>query len=118
MQVHTQCLSGRELYIERDDFMENPPKKFFRLAPDGEVRLKGAYIVKCTGVDKDAEGNITTIHCTYDPETRSGLPGSMRKVKGTLHWVNAATAVDATARLYDRLFLRGKSCCRNRKRFP
>lgn len=95
---------SREIYIERDDFMENPPKKFFRLAPGGEVRLKGAYIVKCTGIDKDADGNITTIHCTYDPDTRSGLPGSMRKVKGTLHWVNAATAVDATARLYDRLF--------------
>ncbi len=95
---------SREIYIERDDFMENPPKKFFRLAPDGEVRLKGAYIVKCTGVDKDADGNIVAIHCTYDPDTRSGLPGSMRKVKGTLHWVNASTAVDAAARLYDRLF--------------
>ncbi len=95
---------SREIYIERDDFMENPPKKFFRLAPDGEVRLKGAYIVKCTGVDKDVDGNIAAIHCTYDSDTRSGLPGSMRKVKGTLHWVNAATAVDAAARLYDRLF--------------
>ena len=84
--------------------MENPPKKFFRLAPGGEVRLKGAYIIKCTGVEKDADGNITEIQCTYDPETRSGLPGSMRKVKGTLHWVSAAHAVDATARLYDRLF--------------
>ncbi|MDE5829674.1 MAG: glutamine--tRNA ligase/YqeY domain fusion protein [Duncaniella sp.] len=94
----------REIYIERDDFMENPPKKFFRLAPDGEVRLKGAYIVKCTGVKKDADGNIEEIYCTYDPETRSGLPGSMRKVKGTLHWVSAAKAVDATARIYDRLF--------------
>ena len=94
----------REIYIERDDFMENPPKKFFRLAPDGEVRLKGAYIVKCTGVKKDADGYIEEIYCTYDPETRSGLPGSMRKVKGTLHWVSAAKAVDATARIYDRLF--------------
>ncbi|MBD5253050.1 MAG: glutamine--tRNA ligase/YqeY domain fusion protein [Barnesiella sp.] len=94
----------REIYIERDDFMENPPKKFFRLAPDGEVRLKGAYIVKCTGVKKDADGNIEEIYCTYDPETRSGLPGSMRKVKGTLHWVSAEKAVDATARIYDRLF--------------
>ncbi|MDE5805799.1 MAG: glutamine--tRNA ligase/YqeY domain fusion protein, partial [Paramuribaculum sp.] len=95
---------SRELYIEREDFMENPPKKFFRLAPDGEVRLKGAYIVKCTGVKKDADDNIEEIYCTYDPDTRSGLPGSMRKVKGTLHWVSAPHAVDATARLYDRLF--------------
>ena len=84
--------------------MENPPKKFFRLAPDSEVRLKGAYIIKCTGVKKDAEGNIEEIYCTYDPESKSGMPGSMRKVKGTLHWVSAAHAVDATARLYDRLF--------------
>lgn len=95
---------AREIYIERDDFMENPPKKFFRLAPDGEVRLKGAYIVKCTDVVKDSEGNITEIHCTYDPESLSGMPGSMRKVKGTLHWVSARHAVDASARLYDRLF--------------
>ena len=95
---------SRELYIERDDFMENPPKKFFRLAPESEVRLKGAYIVKCTGVKKDAEGNIEEIYCTYDPDTRSGLPGSSRKVKGTLHWVSAPTAVNATARIYDRLF--------------
>lgn len=95
---------SREIYIERDDFMENPPKKFFRLAPGGEVRLKGAYIIRCEDVEKDADGNITALRCTYDPDTRSGLPGSMRKVKGTLHWVNAATAVPATVRLYDRLF--------------
>ncbi|MCM1077337.1 MAG: glutamine--tRNA ligase/YqeY domain fusion protein [Bacteroides sp.] len=95
---------SREIYIERDDFMENPPKGFFRLAPDKEVRLKGAYIIKCTGVKKDADGNIEEIYCTYDPDTRSGLPGSARKVKGTLHWVSAEHAVDATARLYDRLF--------------
>ncbi len=95
---------SREIYIERDDFMENPPKKFFRLAPDSEVRLKGAYIIKCTGVKKDTEGNIEEIYCTYDPESRSGLPGSQRKVKGTLHWVSATHAIDATARLYDRLF--------------
>ena len=94
----------REIFIERDDFMENPPKKFFRLCPGGEVRLKGAYIIKCEEVVKDAEGNITEIRCTYDPETRSGLPGADRKVKGTLHWVSASKAVDATARLYDRLF--------------
>ncbi len=95
---------SREILIERDDFMENPPKKFFRLAPESEVRLKGAYIIKCTGVKKDAEGNIEEIYCTYDPESRSGMPGSQRKVKGTLHWVSAEHAVDATARIYDRLF--------------
>ncbi len=95
---------SRELWIEREDFMENPPKKFFRLSPDKEVRLKGAYIIKCTGVEKDAEGNITVIHATYDPETRSGLPGADRKVKGTLHWVSVPTAVDAEIRDYDRLF--------------
>ncbi len=95
---------SREIYIEHDDFMENPPKKFFRLAPDSEVRLKGAYIIKCTGVKKDTEGNIEEIYCTYDPESRSGLPGSQRKVKGTLHWVSATHAINATARLYDRLF--------------
>ncbi len=94
----------RELFIERDDFMENPPKKFFRLAPGGEVRLKGAYIIKCEEVVKDDDGNITEIRCTYDPETRSGLPGASRKVKGTLHWVSAPNAVNATVRLYDRLF--------------
>lgn len=95
---------SREIYIERDDFMENPPKKFFRLAPGSEVRLKGAYIIKCEDVKKDADGNITEILCTYDPESRSGLPGASRKVKGTLHWVSAAHAKDATVRLYDRLF--------------
>ncbi len=98
---------SREIYIERDDFMENPPKKFFRLAPGSEVRLKGAYIIKCNDVNdvvKDADGNIVEIRCTYDPDTRSGLPGSQRKVKGTLHWVSARHAVDATVRLYDRLF--------------
>ena len=95
---------SREIFIERDDFMENPPKKFFRLAPDKEVRLKGAFIIKCTGVEKDADGNISLIRCEYDPDSRSGMPGSQRKVKGTLHWVSAAHAVDATVRLYDRLF--------------
>jgi glutaminyl-tRNA synthetase len=101
--THTMPFT-REIYIERDDFMENPPKKYFRLCPDGEVRLKGAYIIKCTGVKKDAEGNIEQVYCEYDPDTRSGLPGAARKVKGTLHWVSAASAVDATVRLYDRLF--------------
>lgn len=95
---------SREIYIERDDFMENPPKKYFRMTPGSEVRLKGAYIVKCTGLKKDEEGNVVEIYCEYDPETRSGMPGSMRKVKGTLHWVSAQHAVDATVRLYDRLF--------------
>ena len=95
---------SREIFIEREDFMENPPKKFFRLAPGSEVRLKGAYIIKCEDVIKDADGNITELRCTYDPETLSGLPGANRKVKGTLHWVSAAHAVDAEARLYDRLF--------------
>jgi len=94
----------REIYIERDDFMEEPPKKFFRLTPGKEVRLKGAYIVLCTGCTKDAEGHITEIQCTYDPDTLSGSAGSQRKVKGTLHWVSARHAVDAEVRLYDRLF--------------
>ena len=95
----------REIYIERDDFMENPPKKFFRLTPGKEVRLKGGYIIMCNDdVVKDDEGNITEIHCTYDPDTLSGTPGSERKVKGTLHWVSARHAVNAEVRLYDRLF--------------
>lgn len=94
----------RELYIERDDFMENPPKKFFRMTPGQEVRLKSAYIVKCTGCKKNDAGEIEEIYCEYDPETRSGMPGSMRKVKGTLHWVSANLSKDAEVRLYDRLF--------------
>ena len=95
---------SREIYIERDDFMEEPPKKFFRLTPGKEVRLKGAYIVMCTGCTKDADGNVTEIQCTYDPDTLSGSAGSQRKVKGTLHWVSARHCVDAEVRLYDRLF--------------
>ena len=95
---------SREIYIERDDFMEEPPKKFFRLTPGKEVRLKGAYIIMCTGCTKDADGNITEIQCTYDPDTLSGSAGSQRKVKGTLHWVSARHCVDAEVRLYDRLF--------------
>lgn len=95
---------SRELWIEREDFMENPPKKFFRMSPGNEVRLKGAYIVKCTGVDKDAEGNITAIHADVDFDTRNGLPGADRKVKGTLHWVSVPTAVKVEVRDYDRLF--------------
>ena len=95
---------SRELYIERADFMENPPKKFFRLTPGKEVRLKGGYIIMCTGCKKDADGNVTEIECTYDPDTLSGMPGSKRKVKGTLHWVSAKHCKTAEVRLYDRLF--------------
>ncbi len=97
-----EVMFGREIYIERADFMEEPVKKFFRLAPGKEVRLKGAYFITCTDVIKDEAGNITEIHCTYDPETKSGS-GCTRKVKGTLHWVEASTAVDIESRLYDYL---------------
>ena len=93
---------GREVYIERGDFMEEPVKKFFRLAPGKEVRLKGAYIIECQSVLKDDNGNITEIHCTYDPTTKSGT-GCQKKVKGILHWVEASTAVDMEVRLYDYL---------------
>ncbi len=96
---------SRELYIEREDFMEEPVKKFFRLAPGKEVRLKGAYFITCTDVVKDANGNVVEVHCTYDPETKSGSGFEGRKVKGTLHWVSAAQAVEATARLYDYMML-------------
>ena len=96
---------SREVYIERDDFMEDPPKKFFRMGPGSEVRLKGAYIVKCEDYFKDEKGNITEIHCTYDPESKSGGSGASRKVKGTLHWVSTTHAIDAEIRLYDRLFM-------------
>jgi len=95
---------SRELYIERDDFMEDPPKKFFRLAPGREVRLRYAYFVKCTDVVKDANGEVTEIHCTYDPATRGGDSPDGRKVKGTLHWVSAKHAVPMDVRLYDHLF--------------
>ena len=95
---------SREIYIERSDFMEDPPKKFFRLGPGREVRLKSAYIVLCHDFVKDADGNITEIHCTYDEATRSGGPEANRRVKGTLHWVSARHALEAEVRLYDRLF--------------
>jgi len=96
----------REIFIERDDFMEDPPRKFFRLAPGKEVRLKGAYIIKCEEVVKDEKtGEVVEIKCTYDPETKSGGPQSNRKVKGTLHWVSAQHGLKAEVRLYDRLFL-------------
>lgn len=94
---------SRELYIEREDFMEEPPKKYFRLFPGNEVRLKGAYFVTCVDYKKDAEGRITEIHCTYDPETRSGSGFEGRKVKGTIHWVDAGTCVDAEVRLYENI---------------
>jgi glutaminyl-tRNA synthetase len=94
---------SRELWIDADDFAETPAKGFFRLAPGAEVRLRYAYIVKCVGVDKDATGNITAIHCTYDPATKSGA-AETRKVKGNIHWLDARTAQRATVRLYDRLF--------------
>ena len=97
---------SRELYIEQEDFMEEPPKKFFRLAPGKEVRLKHAYIIKCENVVKDEKTDeIIELHCTYDPETRSGLGQSNRKVKGTLHWVSAAHAIKAEVRLFDYLFI-------------
>jgi glutaminyl-tRNA synthetase len=95
---------GRELYIERDDFIEVPPKKFFRLAPGQMVRLKSAYIIKCESVVKDANGQVTEVHCTYIPESKSGSDTSGISVKGTLHWVSAAHAVPVDVRLYDRLF--------------
>ena len=94
---------GRELWIEEDDFREEPPKKYFRLFPGNEVRLMGAYFVKCVGVDKDENGKVIAVHCTYDPETKSGSGFEGRKVKGTIHWVNASTAVNAECRLYENL---------------
>ena len=95
---------SREIYIERDDFMENPPKKYFRLAPGQEVRLRYAYFIKCEEVIKDAEGNIVELHCSYDPASKGGNSPDGRKVKGTIHWVSAQHAVDAEVRLFDRLF--------------
>ena len=95
---------SRVIYIERDDFMERPPKEFFRLSPGREVRLRYAYIIKCVYVVKDKAGEVVELHCIYDPETRSGAAGSSRKVKGTIHWVSATHALKAEARLYDRLF--------------
>ena len=94
---------GRELYIEREDFMEEPPKKYFRLFPGNEVRLMNAYFVTCTGFEKDENGNVTVVHCTYDPETKSGSGFNARKVKGTIHWVYAPEALRATVRLYENI---------------
>ena len=95
---------SREIYIEKDDFMIDPPKKFFRLGPGREVRLKNAYIIKCEDYKLDENGEVTEIYCTYDPDTKSGMEGSKRKVKGTLHWVSVEQSVPAEVRLYDRLF--------------
>ncbi len=96
---------SKHLFIERDDFRENPPPKYFRLSPGAEVRLRYGYIIKCTGVDRDASsGEIAAVHCTYDPETRSGSSQGSRRVKGTIHWVSAGHCLDAAVRLYDRLF--------------
>lgn len=94
---------GRELYIEREDFMEEPPKKYFRLFPGNEVRLMGAYFVTCTGFEKDENGKITLVHATYDPETKSGSGFNARKVKGTIHWVNVSTATQVECRLYENI---------------
>ena len=101
--THTITFS-RNLWIERDDFMEDAPKKFFRLSVDKEVRLKNAYIIKCTGCTKDADGNIVEIQAEYDPTSKSGMEGANRKVKGTLHWVSADHCQEAEVRIYDRLF--------------
>lgn len=99
-----QIVFSRELFIERDDFMVEPPKKYFRLFPGNEVRLKSAYFVKCIGFDTDENGEVTAVHCTYDPESRGGNSPDGRKVKGTVHWVSAADCFKAEVRLYDRLF--------------
>ena len=95
---------SRELWMERDDFMEDAPKKYFRMTPGQEVRLKNAYIVKCTGCEKDENGRVTTVYAEYDPESKTGMPGSNRKVKGTLHWVSCDHCIKAEVRLYDRLW--------------
>jgi glutaminyl-tRNA synthetase len=94
---------SREIYIEQDDFMENPPKGYFRLYPGNEVRLKHAYFIKCQDVIKDEKGNVIELHCTYDPETKSGSGFTGRKVKGTIHWVEASNALPAQFRLYEPL---------------
>jgi len=95
---------SRELYIERDDFMEDPPRKFFRLRPGGEVRLRYGYIIQCVDVVRNEAGEVVEVHCTYDPDTKSGAPAAQRKVKGTIHWVSCAESVPLTVRLFDRLF--------------
>lgn len=101
---HHKIAFRRELYIERDDFMEDAPKKYFRMTPGQEVRLKSAYIVRCTGCKKDSEGNVIEVYAEYDRETLSGMPEANRKVKGTIHWVSCSDSIEAEVRLYDRLF--------------
>jgi glutaminyl-tRNA synthetase len=101
-----QIRFGRELYIERDDFMENPPKKFFRLSPGSEVRLRYAYFITCREAVKNAAGEVVELRCSYDPATRGGNAPDGRKIKSTIHWVSAAHAIEAEVRLYDRLFNR------------
>ena len=105
---------GRELFIERDDFMENPPKKFFRLSPGAEVRLRYAYFITCREVVKDAAGEVVELRCTYDPATKGGNAPDGRKVKATMHWVSAADAVPAEVRIYNQLFSQARS---GRERF-
>ena len=101
--THTITFS-RNLWMEREDFMEDAPKKFFRMTPGQEVRLKNAYIVKCTGCTKDANGNVVEVQAEYDPNSKSGMEGANRKVKGTLHWLSADHCTQAQVRVYDRLF--------------
>ncbi len=109
---------GRELYIERDDFMENPPKKFFRLSPGNEVRLRYAYFITCREVVKNAAGEVVELRCTYDPATRGGNAPDGRKVKATIHWVSAADAVPAEVRLYNPLFTQARPGRRRLRRRP
>jgi glutaminyl-tRNA synthetase len=99
-----RVLFSRELFIEQDDFLEEPPKGFFRMTPGTEVRLRYAYIVRCTGVVKDENGGVTEVHCEYDPASKGGSAADGRKIKGTIHWVSAPHAIDAEVRLFDRLF--------------
>jgi glutaminyl-tRNA synthetase len=103
---HRKLMLTRELWIERDDFQERPPKGYFRLAPGAEVRLRYGYIVRCTGAERDSQGNIIAVHCTYDPATKSGTAGAeSRKVKGNIHWLSTRHARNAEVRLYERLFI-------------
>jgi glutaminyl-tRNA synthetase len=104
---HRTLMLGRELWIERDDYEESPPKGYFRLSPGAEVRLRYGYIIRCTGAERDGQGNVVAVHCTYDPQTKSGTPGAeSRKIKGNIHWLSVRHAQRAEVRLYDRLFLR------------
>jgi len=104
---HRTLMLSRELWIERDDYEEKPPKGYFRLSPGAEVRLRYGYIIRCTGAERDGQGNVVAVHCTYDPQTKSGTPGAeSRKVKGNIHWLSVRHAQRAEVRLYDRLFLR------------